>query len=39
VATLATSTLPVGTGSITADYGGSTNDQTSTSPVLSQVIK
>ncbi|RXH57861.1 fibronectin type III domain protein [Granulicella sibirica] len=39
VAALATSTLPVGTASITADYGGSANDVASASAVLSEVSK
>ena len=38
VATLTTATLPVGTHSITAVYGGSTNYNPSTSPAMSQVI-
>jgi subtilase family serine protease len=36
--TLATSTLPVGTDSITAGYGGDSNNAASTSTALSQVI-
>ena len=39
VATLTTATLPVGTHSITAVYGGNTNYNTSTSPAMSQVIE
>jgi len=39
VATLAISTLPVGTDSITAVYGGSTDDLASTSSALLEVIK
>jgi len=39
VATFATSTLTVGTHSITAVYGGDANNAGSTSSVLSQVIK
>ena len=38
VATLTTATLPVGTHSITAVYGGNTNYNTSTSAAMSQVI-
>ena len=38
-ATYATKTLTVGTHSITAVYGGSADDSTSTSAVLSQVVK
>lgn len=37
-ATYTTSTLAVGTHSITATYGGDTHYKTSTSPVLSQVV-
>jgi len=37
-ATFATSSLPVGTDSITAGYGGDSNNAASTSTVLSQVI-
>ena len=39
IATLATSTLPIGTDSITADYAGSTIDLASNSSTVSQVIK
>ena len=39
IATLATSTLPIGTDSITADYAGSTIDLASNSSAVSQVIK
>ena len=38
-ATLATSTLAVGTHAITAVYGGSANDAGSTSPIVSQTVK
>ena len=39
VASLTTSTLTTGTHSITAVYGGSAEDLTSTSPALSQVVE
>jgi len=39
VATLKTSTLAVGTHSMTAVYGGSSDDQASTSAAISQVVK
>ena len=39
VATLTTSTLPVGTDSITATYNGDSNFAPSTSPVLYQVVQ
>jgi subtilase family serine protease len=38
VATLAIDSLPVGTDSITADYGGDSNNARSTSPALTQII-
>ncbi len=38
VATLATTTLPVGSDSITASYGGNATDATSTSSTLTQVV-
>jgi len=38
-ATYSTSTLAVGSHSITASYGGDTNDSTSTSSVLTQTVK
>ena len=39
VATLTTSALTIGTHSITAVYGGDTNNTTATSPVLKQVVQ
>jgi hypothetical protein len=39
VATLTTSTLPVGTDSITAKYSGDTNFTSSTSPALQQLVQ
>jgi hypothetical protein len=39
IATFSTSTLTVGTHSITAAYGGNTNFTASTSPVLSQMVE
>jgi hypothetical protein len=38
VATFATTTLPTGSDSITASYGGSATDATSTSTALDQVV-
>ena len=38
VATFTTTTLPVASNSITASYGGSATDATSTSSVLAQVV-
>jgi hypothetical protein len=38
VATYTTTTLPAGTDSITAGYGGSSTDASSTSTALSQVV-
>jgi hypothetical protein len=38
IATFSTSSLPAGTDSITAVYGGDTNDASSTSTALSQVV-